>query len=147
MKTNWSSVLTKIDADILRTERHLAELHAARESLLPLMNDAGKKAGVAAKLPKIARSGAKKSAAKASRARNAAAKLPATGSEFWLNVLGKSKRTGREIVDLAMAELKLGDEDRNAIYSRAANWFNGAVKKSLVQIVEQRDGVNVYQRV
>ena len=146
MKTNWSTVLTKIDADIVRTERHLAELHAARESLLPLMNEAGKKSGVSPKLPRISKSGAKKTISKAGRARGAVAKLPATGSEFWLNVLGKSKRTGREIVDLAMAELKLGDEDRNAIYSRAANWFNGAVKKSLVQIVEQRDGVNVYQR-
>ena len=147
MKTNWSTVLTKIDADIVRTERHLAELHAARESLRPLMNDAGKKAGSSAKLPRVAKSVAKKSTSKAGRAQSTAAKLPATGSEFWLSVLGKSKRTGREIVDLAMAELKLGDEDRNAIYSRAANWFNGAVKKSLVQIVEQRDGVNVYQRV
>jgi len=77
---------------------------------------------------------------------NSTGKLPATGSAFWMGSLGNEQRTGRDIVDAAMAQWGLDDNAREAIYSRAANWVNGTVKKSLVVVAGQRDGVNVYQR-
>lgn len=143
MKTDWAKLLGKIDGDIARTERRLEDLRAARDSLQPLLDgQTGRRAGTAARPGKRGRA----APTAGRRARSAAARLPVTGGTFWLDVLGDEKRTGREIVDLAMAELKLGDEHRDAIYSRAANWFNGAVKKSIVEVVEQRDGANVYRK-
>jgi hypothetical protein len=139
MKTDWAKVLDKIDGDIARTRQRLEDLRAAREALRPLL---GPESGVR-------RSGkrARPDGGAPDGARRPTSRLPAAGGRFWLDILGDAERTGREIVDLALSALKLGEEHRDAIYARAAKWFNGAAAKSLVQVVGEREGANVYRKI
>jgi len=153
MTDHWNELSTQIDHEIAQVERRLDRLRQARSAIASLSK--GKRQPAAPATPTPRRRGKGKAtlkAAKKTRPRKTPVghkltrKLPTTGSAFWLGLLGNEQRTGRDIVDAAMAQLGLDDNARDAIYSRAANWFNGAVKKSLVVVAGQRDGVNVYQR-
>jgi len=154
MSEHWIEVEARIEQEIEQTERRLVELKQARSAISVLARKQNGVAVPAESTPEKTR--AKRSAPgqakvsvrsrKPGRRAKHRGKLPATGAAFWLGILGDAQHTGREIVDAAMVALNLDDSARDAIYSRASNWFNGAVKKSLVQIVGERDGVNVYQR-
>lgn len=151
MSDIWSEIVSKLDRDIERTEIRLAELHAARASIEPLVGRPPVRRGRLPSLEKVVARAAK-ARGKGGKGRpggtgKSRAKLPATGAQFWLEILGTERHTGREIVDAAMERLALGEAVRDKIYSRASNWFNGAIKRGLVVVAEQRDGVNVYQKV
>jgi len=147
MSNHWSELVRQLRQEIAVTRDRLAQLEAAYDSLLPLAGRAptAGAAEVASEPPAM-------EAAAAPRRRRGKGRqskqgtLPKTGKSLWLAALGTEKSTGREIVDRALAMLGLGEVARGPIYSRAANWFNGAVKRGAVVVVEQREGVNVYQR-
>ena len=144
---DWSKLAGRLRQEIATTRDQLAQLEAAYATLLPLVAkgrspkaDKGSASATAVDIamPPVRRRGKGRKAKKAA--------LPKTGKVLWLAALGSEKSTGREIVDRALAMLGLGEEARDPVYTRAATWFNGAVKKGTVVVVEQREGVNVYQR-
>lgn len=147
MSHDWSRLTRQLRQEIAATRDRLEELEAAYAALTPL---AGKQppvnAAVASKAPAAEAAGASRRRRRKVQKAKASA-LPKTDKSLWLAALGSEKSTGREIVDRALAMLGVGEEAREPIYTRAANWFDGAVKKGTVVVVEQREGVNVYQRV
>jgi polyribonucleotide nucleotidyltransferase len=139
MSKQLLSTISRMERTIARARRQLSDLEAGCMALQELA-----RTGAANGVARSAR-GAKDPERRARGQRSP--ELPATGREVWLKVLGSGERTARQIVDRALARLSIGEEGRVAITSRAANWLNGAVKNSLVEIVGQRDGVNVYKKV
>ena len=154
MTDQWNDLSNQIDQEIVHTEQRLVQLKQAKSAIASLSKGTGKTAAIEAQPPR--RRGKGKATAKMSKKAKPGkttsgrvksnGRLPSTGSAFWLGVLGDEQHTGREIVNATLAKLGLDDSAHDAIYSRAGNWFNGAVKKGLVVVAGQRDGANVYQR-
>jgi len=151
---HWIELRSQIDREISQTEQRLEQLKQARSSIASLSKATGN--AETTEVPTPRRRGKGNSTSKATKKTKpgqtragrvkSSGRLPATGGPFWLGMLGDEQHTGREIVAAALAALKLDDSAHDAIYSRAGNWFNGAVKKGLVVVAGQRDGANVYQR-
>lgn len=149
MVENWSKTVTRLKGEIVATRQRLEELETALAAIAPL-------AGESEEAPAQGRKGRGSSAStkkgtKASKRARANGKaprddLPATGSDVWLGIIGDGQKTAAEMVDAVMRKLKIDDAARRKIYSRASNWLNGAVKKSLVSVAGQRNGINVYQK-
>lgn len=76
-----------------------------------------------------------------------AAKLPATGTEFWLACMGKRKLTVNEIVDKALAKLSLPAEARPTLYNRLNAWLYPKVKTGELFSPGDKDGIKQYQVV
>jgi hypothetical protein len=147
MVENWSKTVTRLKGEIVATRQRLDELETALAAIAPLAGDGDEAPGQGRK---GRGAGARKGAKPGKRAKaNGKAQredLPATGSDVWLGIIGEGQKTAAEMVDAAMRKLKIEDGARRKIYSRASNWLNGAVKKSLVSVAGQRNGINVYQK-
>ena len=151
MTENWSKTVTRLKSEIGSTRQRLEELETALAAIAPLAGgSADENGGRTRKSKGSDAAGAPKRGAKVAR-RGRAGKgsdsdLPATSAEIWLGIIGDGQKTAAEMVDAAMRKLKIEDSARRKIYSRASNWLNGAVKKSLVTVAGQRNGINVYQK-
>jgi len=150
VKNDWASLASQLRNEIEITRARLERLEAACASLEALSQSEQRAPGKRAKtvqnpVEKKTRGRPKGSRRQKRTPEVPRPKLPATGGDFWLSVLGDGQKTGLEIVNEALTRLQLDDTARDAMYSRAGNWFNTAIKKGLVVVAGEREGARVYQ--